>query len=264
MSAKRPRSPATTAIFSRLWELRPSGARSSPAGAVGHAPDEGEIGALQRAGAAVIGELRREALMGAVVLGDHQEAGRVLVEPMHDARPLHAADAGEAVAAMGDERVDQRAGLVARRPGWTTRPGGLVDDDEVVVLVDDGERDRLAPAASRRPAAGTSSATSAPARDLRAGIAHRDAVDGDAALPDQRLQAAARKIAPEPRASARSSRVGLSIVDPRCASRRFGHSSHRPSACRRAPASSLQGLMASRQARYTSAFSLASSLRLAV
>ena len=31
-----------------------------------------------------------------VGLGDDQQAGRVLVEPVHDARPLHAADAGEA------------------------------------------------------------------------------------------------------------------------------------------------------------------------
>ena len=62
----------------------------------------------------MIGELRGEALVGAVVLGDDEQAGGVLVEPVHDAGPPDAADPGEAVAAMGDERVDQRAGLVAR------------------------------------------------------------------------------------------------------------------------------------------------------
>ena len=64
-----------------------------PRARVGHAPDEREIGALERAGAAMVGELRREALMGPVVLGDDEQAGRVLVEAVDDAGPLHAADA---------------------------------------------------------------------------------------------------------------------------------------------------------------------------
>ena len=51
--------------------------------------------------------------MRAVVLRHDHEAGRVLVEPVHDAGPPLAADAGKAVAAMGDQRVDQRAGPVA-------------------------------------------------------------------------------------------------------------------------------------------------------
>ena len=80
--------------------------------------------------------------MRAIVLGDHQEAARVLVEPVHDARPPHAADARQAVAAMGDERVDERAARMPRRR-MHDEPGRLVDHDEVVVLVDDRERDRL-------------------------------------------------------------------------------------------------------------------------
>ena len=48
----------------------------------------------------------------------------------------HAADAGQAVAAMGDQRVDQRAGRVAGgRMHHEARR--LVDDDDLVVLVDD-------------------------------------------------------------------------------------------------------------------------------
>ncbi len=44
---------------------------------------------------------------------------------------------------MGDQRVDQRAGLVAGgRMHHEAR--GLVDDDDVVVLIDDIERDILA------------------------------------------------------------------------------------------------------------------------
>jgi hypothetical protein len=42
---------------------------------------------------------------------------------------LHTADAGERVAAMIDQRVDQRAGPVARA-GRHHQPGRLVDDDQ--------------------------------------------------------------------------------------------------------------------------------------
>ncbi len=85
-----------------------------------HAPDQRQIGALQRPGPAVIGELFSEAPVGAVVLGHDEETAGVLVEPMHDAWPLDAADAGEAVPAMGDQRVHQRARFVA---------GGRMDDE---------------------------------------------------------------------------------------------------------------------------------------
>ena len=68
--------------------------------------------------------------MRGVVLGDHHQAGGVLVEPMHDAGPPHAADAGQARAAMGDQRVDQRAGLVACR-GMHDKARRLVDDDQM-------------------------------------------------------------------------------------------------------------------------------------
>ena len=118
------------------------------------APNQSEIAAFERA-FGLVGELGGERAVGGVGLGHHHQAAGVLVEPVHDARPLDAADAGEAVAAMGDQRVDQRAGGVAggrmhHQPGW------LVDDDEVVVLVDDVERDRLArglepPRAAARP-----------------------------------------------------------------------------------------------------------------
>ena len=113
-----------------------------PFGRAGRAPDEGEIAALDAA-FGLVGELGAERAVGGVGLGHHHQAGGVLVEPVHDARPLDAADAGQAVAAMGDQRVDQRALGVAggRMHHQALR---LVDDDERVVLVDDIERDRLA------------------------------------------------------------------------------------------------------------------------
>ena len=115
---------------------------------VGRAPDEGEIAALQLA-FGLVGELRRERAVGLVGLGHHHQAGGVLVEPVHDAGPLDAADAAEAVAAMGDQRIDQRALRVAggRMHHQACR---LVDHDERVVLVDDIERDVLARGAGGR------------------------------------------------------------------------------------------------------------------
>ncbi len=113
------------------------------AGAVRHPPDKGEIATSHLAGPAVVGELRRQRLMRRVVLGDDEQARGVLVQPVHDARPLHPANAGQTLAAMGDQRIDERPGLVTGA-GMHDEAGRLVDDDEVVVLVDDIERDILA------------------------------------------------------------------------------------------------------------------------
>ena len=79
--------------------------------------------------------------MGEIVLGNHEAAGGVLVEPVDDARPPFAADAGER-RAMGQERVDERTRLVARR-GVRDQPGGLVDHQQIVVLVKQRQVNRL-------------------------------------------------------------------------------------------------------------------------
>jgi hypothetical protein len=102
--------------------------------AVGHAPDEGHVAALHRPGAAVVGELRGQRLMRVVVLGDHHQPGRVLVEPVHDARPADAADAGRlapqwAISALTSVPLSVPRGRVH------DQALRLVDDDDVVVLM---------------------------------------------------------------------------------------------------------------------------------
>ena len=139
--ASRP--PSRTAIFSRACGWRSIGASTVPRWRSGTPQTNAMIAAPHRAGAAVVGELRGQRLVRAVVLGRHHQPGGVLVEPVHDAGPPDAADAGKAGAAMGDQRVDQRAGLVAGG-GMHHEALRLVDDDDVVVLVDDIERDILA------------------------------------------------------------------------------------------------------------------------
>ena len=157
---------------------------------IGRTPDEGEIAALQTA-FAFVGELLAERTMRCVGLGHDHEAAGVLVEPMHDARAFHAADAGETVAAMRDQRVDQRAGRVSRG-GVDDQAGGLVDDNERVVLIDDIERNGLALRLSRfgrrqRDRDGVAGV------DGAGGIADRARRDRDLTGEDQGLQARARQ-----------------------------------------------------------------------
>ena len=107
------------------------------------APDDRRVAALDPMDA----ELGREPHVGAVVLGDHHEPARVLVEAMDDARPQHPADARQAAGAMRQERVDQRAAGMARRR-MDHEAGRLVEHQEMRVLVQDVERDRLGRRAS--------------------------------------------------------------------------------------------------------------------
>ena len=103
----------------------------------GHAEHEGEVLLLDRPA----GELPDEGAVGLVVLGDHQEAGGALVEPVDDARAEDAADAGEVVH-VAEQRVDERAARRARARVHD-EPGRLVHDEEVGVLVNDGDVDVL-------------------------------------------------------------------------------------------------------------------------
>ena len=89
--------------------------------------------------------------MGAVVLGRDHDAADLAVEPVDDARPQHAADAGQAGAAMGQQRVDQRAvGMAGRRVD--DQAGGLDQHDQVLVLEQDLQRRAPRRRVSRRAA----------------------------------------------------------------------------------------------------------------
>ncbi len=160
--------------------------------AVRHAPYECHVAAPHRAGAAVVGELLGQRFVRAVVLRRHHQPGRVLVEPVHDARALDAADPGKACPAMGDQRVDQRAGLVACG-GMHHEAARLVDDDDVVIFIDDIERDIFADWLGRdrfrhvdcdRIARG----------DMISGVADGGASGGDGTGEDQRFQPRARQL----------------------------------------------------------------------
>jgi len=73
--------------------------------------------------------------VGSIVLGHYHEPGRVLVEAMHDPRPLDTTDARQVLAVM-EQGVDQGARGVARGR-MNDHPGRLVEHEEITVLVDD-------------------------------------------------------------------------------------------------------------------------------
>lgn len=98
-----------------------------------HSPHNRLIGTLHASVPPMGRELLTEAGMRLICLGDHHEAGGLLVEPVNDTGAAHTANAGEAVAAMGDKGVDQGAGPVTGSR-MHDQPGRLVDYNDLIVL----------------------------------------------------------------------------------------------------------------------------------
>ena len=97
----------------------------------------------------------------------------------------------QAVAAMGDQRVDQRAVFIAGRrvhdQAWR-----LVEHQQVAILIEDRKRDCLRLAGLPPPARAGRACSRAPARTGSAGSRDRHAVAGGVAGLDQRFDARAR------------------------------------------------------------------------
>ena len=87
-------------------------------------------------------EGRAERLVGAIGLRNDHHAGRVLVQAVHDAGTLNAADAGQRAGAMMQQSVHQSAGPIAGG-GMNGHAGGFVHNDQVRVLEQNFERDVL-------------------------------------------------------------------------------------------------------------------------
>ena len=103
---------------------------------IGHTVDQRTIDPLDSMGF----ELRSESVMSCVAFRHNQKAGRILVDPMNDPRPLCAADTRQAIAAMVHQRIDQRPrGRAGCRMHDHARR--LVDDDQMIILEDDIKRD---------------------------------------------------------------------------------------------------------------------------
>ena len=103
-----------------------------------HPPDDRLIGAVN----AVHRELRRQADMALVILGDHHQAADILIQPMHDPWPENAANPGQRAFAMVEKGVDQRAGRMAGG-GMHDHAGRLLQHQKMLVFVQNLQRDRL-------------------------------------------------------------------------------------------------------------------------
>ena len=107
-------------------------------------PDQRVVGALQVAGASMVGEglpttpCARASVFAATITPLVSLSSRCTMPG-----PLDPANAGKRIAAMMDQRIDQRAGPVAGA-GMHDEPHRLVDHDQLVVLIEDVERDIFA------------------------------------------------------------------------------------------------------------------------
>ena len=86
-------------------------------------------------------ELSRQMLMRLVSPRDHQEAGRVFVDAMHNAGALHPADACQ-IGTVKEQRVDECTVRMARSR-VNDQASRLVDNNDPRVLVHDRQRDIL-------------------------------------------------------------------------------------------------------------------------
>jgi hypothetical protein len=143
-------------------------------------PDKRPILLSNRACSELIGQ----EVMGAVVLGDEQATGGVLIEPVYEASLPLAPDAGH-FRPMMEERVDEGAGRV---PGSRVndQTGRLVDHHAIVVLVHPVERDRLR-GERRRPLGGLVDDHHRSGRDFLARSPNHHPVDLHASIIDERL-----------------------------------------------------------------------------
>ena len=107
-------------------------------GGIGDPMDER---AVDLADVVVRREILGERVHGDLRLGDDHHAGGILIEPVHNARARHAADAFE-VGAMVQDGVHERAGVVSRR-GVDDETGGFVENEDVVIFEEDVQRDVL-------------------------------------------------------------------------------------------------------------------------
>ena len=109
-----------------------------PFGGAGRADEQRGIDPVQ----AVVPQLGRQGCVGPVRLCRQHQAGRVLIQPVDDPRPLHSADPGEGIAAVMEQRIHQRAALMPGG-GVNDHTLGLVDDQQVRILKEDIQRDLL-------------------------------------------------------------------------------------------------------------------------
>lgn len=157
-------------------------------------PHEGEVLALEQERLAVVSKKRREALMRGIRFRNHEEARRILIESVHNAGPPHAPDARKARPAMGNQRIYERALLMASTR-MNHEPGGLIDDEKMLILIDDIERD-IFPARDGPGGLGNRQTHALSGAQDGARIPHLSIFDRNMTRLDEMLYSGARKTRP--------------------------------------------------------------------
>ena len=142
-----------------------------PSGRLAHASvHHGQIVLFHRARA----QLVAQALMRQVVFGHHEQAAGILVQPVHDAGPLHPADAAEVLHVV-EQGVDQRAAFIARG-GVHHHAARLDHHGQIRVLIEDFKRNIFL-FHGRFLCVGHGQLQRVPRADLEGGLFARHAVD---------------------------------------------------------------------------------------
>ena len=156
------------------------------------AVDEGDVGF----GDLALGEHLAELAVGAVVLGDEDDAAGLLVEAVDDAGAEVAADVGE-IGEVEEEGVDEGAAVAGvvggAGAGVDHHAGGFVDDGEVLVFVEDVEGDVLGDGVERGRVGGAFDLDGLAAVEFLLGLGGV-AVDADLAGFDEELDAGAADV----------------------------------------------------------------------
>jgi len=153
-----------------------------------HAPDQRLVAALE----CPCFQLPGEVLVGGVVLGHHHQPAGVLVESMHNAGPGNAADARQAVPAMGQQGIDQRSVHMPRRR-MHYQALLFVDDDQVLIFINDVDGQRLG-LGNGGPGLGHGNDICFSVPDLARQRRNRLAIPFHMAVTDQCLQAVSRHV----------------------------------------------------------------------
>jgi hypothetical protein len=108
----------------------------------GLSPDDRLIEPFEPAVTAMGGKQLGQALMGVICFGDDEQPRGILVKPVDNAGAADSAYPRQAIAAVGDQRVDERSRSMAGG-GVDYQSRRLVDNDQMRILIDDIESDCL-------------------------------------------------------------------------------------------------------------------------
>ena len=78
--------------------------------------------------------------MSNIIFADDKRSGRILVDPVNDARPEDTVDPGQTVSAVIEQSIYQSV-LIMPRGGMNDHILRLIDDEETIIFIDNANSD---------------------------------------------------------------------------------------------------------------------------